>query len=90
MQAQSCVKAIDYSIVAAQIGFNIAEEAINFSKVVEARTSEADLTNYLAGMWNMAINGHQNAKLALDEFKCVRTTIEAVCIIFSSFYHGLD
>lgn len=90
MQAQSYVKAIDYSIVAAQIGFNIAEEAINFFKVVESRTSEADLTSYLAGMWNMALNGHHNAQLALDEFKGVRTTIETVCIFFFFFFWFLS
>lgn len=90
MQAQSYIEAIDYSIIAAQNGFNIAEEAINFSKVAEARTSEADLTNYLVGMWNMALDGHRNAQLALDKFKDARTTIEAVCIAVLCFCHDLD
>jgi hypothetical protein len=42
--AKSYVKAIDFSIVAAQKGFNIAEEAINFSKLGNDHTTEAERT----------------------------------------------
>jgi hypothetical protein len=38
---KSYVKAVDFSIVAAHEGFNIAEEAVNFSKVVHDHTTDS-------------------------------------------------
>ncbi|KAF8153808.1 hypothetical protein B0H34DRAFT_719215 [Crassisporium funariophilum] len=73
-QALQYVKAIDFSVVAAQQGFMIADEAISFAELLP-HSSPKDHHEYLLGMLAIADRGQQSAKLTVEKFRDVRTTV---------------
>ncbi|KAF8160640.1 hypothetical protein B0H34DRAFT_344990 [Crassisporium funariophilum] len=80
-QAILYVQAIDFSIVASQQGFTIAEDALSLSTilkesgpVVDANT-EVDLQEYLRGMLDLATKGHNMAIEAMEKFRGVSQTM---------------
>lgn len=79
LQAQSYTKAIDFSIIAAEQGHTIAEEALGFAKNIdEAGFSDEERQSYLRGMLDMAYRGERNAQKAHEKFREVRSTLERV------------
>ncbi|KAF4623026.1 hypothetical protein D9613_002378 [Agrocybe pediades] len=79
LQAQSYVGAIKLSVIAAQQGHNIAEEALGFSKNVDNREfSEKDRQGYLRGMVDIARRGEDNATKANEAFRGLRRKLEAL------------
>ncbi|KAF8153758.1 hypothetical protein B0H34DRAFT_65685 [Crassisporium funariophilum] len=80
-QAALYVQAIDFSIVASQQGFNIAEEAINFSQDLKEDSEEPDerteieRQKYLRRMVDIAVRGHQMAEDSMMKFRKVRETM---------------
>ncbi|KDR78018.1 hypothetical protein GALMADRAFT_138176 [Galerina marginata CBS 339.88] len=73
-QAQAYVRAIDFSIMAAQHGFNIAEEVLNFASFIDEGT-EVDRQEYLIGMLDIARRGEQNAVRSHNSFRDVRVKV---------------
>ncbi|KAF8153788.1 hypothetical protein B0H34DRAFT_66608 [Crassisporium funariophilum] len=77
-QAILYVAAIDFSITVAQKGFNLAEEAISFSEILEDPrddTSEIDRQKYLQGLVALAVEGRKMAEEALNKFRAARETM---------------
>ncbi|KAF8153795.1 hypothetical protein B0H34DRAFT_809463 [Crassisporium funariophilum] len=77
-QARAYVRAIDCSVVAAQQGYNVAEDAVTLCKSIRAQTSQQELDAYAKSMVELAKNGHSKAKEALDQFRTVRKDILAL------------
>ncbi|KAF9553105.1 hypothetical protein CPC08DRAFT_714064 [Agrocybe pediades] len=78
IQALSYVEAIDFSITAAQDGYTIADEVLDFAEDISVgkNTPEKELQEYLQGMLQLAQRGEENAKLAWTRFREVRHTVE--------------
>ncbi|KAF9552215.1 hypothetical protein CPC08DRAFT_768465 [Agrocybe pediades] len=77
LQALTYTKAIDFSIIAAEQGHTIAEEALGFAKNIDhTGFSEDDRQAYLRQMLDMAYRGESNAHKAHEKFREVRTTLE--------------
>ncbi|KAF8153757.1 hypothetical protein B0H34DRAFT_719035 [Crassisporium funariophilum] len=81
-QAVRYIQAIDFSIVASQQGFNIAEEALSFSETLaqkkitrRGKNVEAERQVYLRGMVDLAVKGHKTAEEAMEQFRDVRGTL---------------
>ncbi|KAF4618305.1 hypothetical protein D9613_011547 [Agrocybe pediades] len=83
IQALSYVEAIDFSITAAQDGYTIADEVLDFAEDISVgkNTPEKELQEYLQGMLQLAQRGEENAKLAWTRFREVRNTVERVRLI---------
>jgi hypothetical protein len=82
-QARTYVRAIDYSIVAAKNGFTIAQQAIVLAKILEepgTQITDKECDEYLSGLVRLASEGQKNAMKAVNDFRDVRVTIEAVRI----------
>ncbi|KAF8153789.1 hypothetical protein B0H34DRAFT_676702 [Crassisporium funariophilum] len=80
-QAILYVQAIDFSIVASQHGFTIAEEAIGLADAIKESNLDGDVDTeverqkYLQGMLNLAAEGHKLALGAMEKFRNVRETM---------------
>jgi len=90
-QALHYVKAVDHSIIAAQHGYTIAEEALGFAELIEARNTvnEAVRQDYLRGMLETARRGEENANIALEKFRDVRKTVSKVKIYWPMLYEHI-
>ncbi|KAF4623075.1 hypothetical protein D9613_002353 [Agrocybe pediades] len=76
LQAQTYIKAVDFSIVAAEKGHTIAQEALDFANSIDRTDfSEDDRQRYLSQMLKMAQDGRQNAIAAHERFRDVRKTL---------------
>ena len=75
--ALAYVEAIGFSVVAAQKGFTVAEEAISFGELIDMSTPDQH-HGYLAGMLDLAKEGHRNAAKTLETFRDVRKNVLAV------------
>ena len=82
MQARAYVNAIDFSVVAAQNGFTVAEEAISLRDLIPISTPD-ELRHYLERMLNLAKKDHDNANKTLQRFRDVRYNVFTVCRLFS-------
>ncbi|KAF8147843.1 hypothetical protein B0H34DRAFT_275954 [Crassisporium funariophilum] len=79
-QAKLYVKAIASSIDAAQGGYNVAEEALRFAKLVDEQDAQTPVSSktekerqaHLQDMVKVAAEGHRMAEEALENFRCVR------------------
>jgi hypothetical protein len=76
-QARAYVNAIDFSVVAAQLGFTIAAEAISLEDLIPDSTPD-ELRHYLEGMLDFAKDGYDNANKTLETFRNVRRDVHAV------------
>ncbi|KAF9566062.1 hypothetical protein CPC08DRAFT_759091 [Agrocybe pediades] len=77
VQAQTSTKAINFSIVAAELGHAIAEEAHGFAKNIDHTDfSEEYRQQRLRQMLDMAYRGEDFAQKAHEKFRDVRTTSE--------------
>jgi len=87
-QALSYAKAVDCSIIAAQHGHTIAEEALGFAELMQAasNTSEEARQLYLLGMIRIAQRGEENSRFAWRTFRDVRETLENVNS-YCTMYH---
>jgi hypothetical protein len=83
-QALAYVGAIDFSIVAAQNGFNVTEEAIALGELIPI-SSPDQLQSYLVGMLKLAKHGHSNASKTLHTFRDVRQIVFAVGQLLLSY-----
>jgi len=90
-QALHYVKAVDHSIVAAQHGYTIAEEALGFAELIEAGNiaNEAMRQDYLRGMFETARRGEENANIALENFRDVRKTVSKVKLHWPMLYEQI-
>jgi len=80
-QARIYVNAINFSVVAVQLGFTIAEEAISLRDLIPVSTPNQH-QSHLTGMLELARDGHNNATKALQMFRNVRRDVLAVCCLF--------
>ena len=79
-QALAYVEAIDLSVVAAQLGFTVAEEAILLDNATSSTLDERN--SYIEGMLNLAQQGHDIAAETLQTFRDVRKNVLAVGHLF--------
>jgi hypothetical protein len=80
-QALAYAKAIGFSVVAAQNGFDVAEEAVSLGNLIPISTEDQH-KRYLEGMLELAKKGHDNASKTLQTFRGVREKVLAVCRLF--------
>jgi len=80
-QAFAYVEAIDFSVVAAQNGFTVAEDAISLGDLIPISTPNQH-QGYLEGMLKLARDGRNNAAKTLQTFRDVRKNVLAVCRLF--------
>ncbi|KAF8883876.1 hypothetical protein CPB84DRAFT_1827544 [Gymnopilus junonius] len=73
-QAKSYMQALELSVVAAQHGFNIAEDALAFIDLMDS-CSEDERQDYLRRMLEIARLGENNAKEAHGRFRGVRVML---------------
>lgn len=79
LQAKSYMQALEFSVMAAQHGFNIAEDALAFADLMDS-CNEIERQEYLRGMFDIALLGENNAKAAHERFRNVRVKLLQVCI----------
>jgi len=80
-QALAYVEAIHLSVVAAQNGFTVAEEAISLGDLIPISIPNQH-QSYLEGMLTLARDGRNNATKTLQTFRDVRQKVLAVCRLF--------
>ena len=82
-QARIYVNAIDFSVVAVQLGFTTAEEAISLRDLIPVSTPNYH-QSHLTGMLELARDGHNNATKALQMFRNVRIEMFSQYVVCSS------
>jgi hypothetical protein len=80
-QALAYFEAINFSVDAAQNGFTAAVEAISLSELIPI-TSPDQHKSYLAGMLQLAQNGHNNTAKTLQMFRDIHKNVLEVCCLF--------
>ncbi|KAF8161640.1 hypothetical protein B0H34DRAFT_841410 [Crassisporium funariophilum] len=83
-QAVQYIKAIDFSVVASQKGFNIANDALDLANTLkpvgthsidDERKAEVERQKFLKGMVDQAVRGHKKAQEAMGKFRDVRVVM---------------
>ncbi|PPQ83163.1 hypothetical protein CVT25_005410 [Psilocybe cyanescens] len=74
VQALSYVQAIDFSITAAQNGFNFCEDVLAFADLLDS-SDEIQRQDYLRELVGLAQQAAENAEKAKDKFRNVRMIV---------------
>lgn len=79
-QAKRYARAIDYSVTAAQKGFEVSEDALNLAEYLahSSKSSASTLRKFAEGMIEAAQEAHDTALKSLDYFRDVRTELLGV------------
>jgi len=77
-QARSYVRAIDSSVLSAQQGYNISEDALQLSKSVNENPA-ANHQEFAVSMLGLALRAQDKASVSLEQFRNVRQALLKVC-----------
>ena len=77
-QARSYVRAIDSSVLSAQQGYNISEDALQLSKWM-LENPMANHEGLALSMLRLAVCAQDKASVSLEQFRSVRQALLKVC-----------
>jgi len=77
-QARSYVRAIDSSVLSAQQGYNISEDALQLSKSIN-QSPAANQQEFAVSMLGLAVRAQDKASVSLEQFRSVRKDLLKVC-----------
>jgi len=76
--ASSYVRAIDSSVLAAQQGYNVSEDALQLANSLGNKSSPAEQKQYANSMLTLAHCAYKRAEKALQRFRDIRVALNKV------------
>jgi len=77
-QARTYVRAIDSSVLSAQQGYNISEDALQLSKSIN-KNPKANHEEFAVSMLGLAVRAQEKANVSLEQFRSVHQALFKVC-----------